>query len=171
MNYKDLTMIVAISDNNIIGQNTRNEDGTYTYTMPWAPVSEDMKRFREITTENTVIMGRKTYESLPKKFRPLPNRLNIVMTRGEFNDERIYVAKTIDEALAQSTQGIPIVMGGKEIYELFLPITHNLLITRIHQTVQGNVEFPELNMQEWQRTLLDYREAHNLTFETYTRRI
>ncbi|MEK6819935.1 MAG: dihydrofolate reductase, partial [Nanoarchaeota archaeon] len=81
-----ITLIAAVSENNIIGINGR---------LPW-DIPEDRKRFRELTLEHPVIMGRKTYDSIPKEFRPLPKRKNIVMSNSLNPTEGIYLARNIE---------------------------------------------------------------------------
>src|SRR3989344_646152 len=107
----DLTLIVAISNNNVIGNNGK---------IPWR-ISEDLKRFRELTINHPVIMGRKTYDSFPEKFKPLPRRKNIILSKSLDEKENIYVARTIEDALELTEGQDPYVIGGKDIYQLFLP--------------------------------------------------
>jgi len=108
-----LTLIVAISDNNVIGANGK---------VPWH-IPEDLKRFKELTIGHPVIMGRKTYDSLPDKFRPLPDRENIVLSSSLESQEKVY--------------------------HFFLPIINKLEITRVHRTFEGDSFFPEINLDEW----------------------
>lgn len=164
----DLAIVVAIANNNVIGQNTEI-DGKFTYTIPWDSIPEDMKRFKELTLGTSVIMGRKTYDSLRPKFKPLPNRQNIIMSRNDFDDKNgIYIAKSIDEALNLCQHEKINIIGGSEIYKLFLPLVNKLKITRINLNPQGNVYFPHFDMNEW--TLPNRDDRGLFAFETYLRK-
>ncbi len=159
-------MIAAIAKNYVIGQNTINEDGTETYSIPWDFIPEDMKRFKAHTKDTSLIMGRKTYESLPGT---LKYRQNIIMTKQEMEPQNgIYIAKSIEDAIAQATQEKISVMGGSEIYKLFLPLANRLEITRINLEPEGNVFFPEFNLNEWNLTNREDRDF--CAFETYIRK-
>lgn len=135
----NLTLIVAISENNVIGNNSK---------IPWR-IPEDLARFKELTINNPVIMGRKTYDSLPEKNKPLPKRKNIIFSKSLENQENIFVAKTIGEALELTEGKNSYIIGGKEIYELFLPYVNKMEITRVHRNYEGNVFFPEINWDKW----------------------
>lgn len=135
----NLTLISAISENNIIGNNAK---------IPWK-IPEDLARFKELTINHPVIMGRKTYDSLPEKNKPLPERKNIIFSKSLENQKDIFVAKTIEEALELTESKDSYVIGGKEIYELFLPLVNRMEITRIHRNYEGNIFFPEINWDKW----------------------
>jgi dihydrofolate reductase len=131
---------VAASDNNVIGK-----DGG----LPWH-VSSDLKLFKEITMGKPVIMGRRTWESLPKQ--PLPGRRNIVITRNpDYAAEGADVAGSIHEALAMC-EGEPEVsiIGGGQVYEQAMDRTDRIYLTRIPLTVDGDTFLPELPENEWQ---------------------
>jgi dihydrofolate reductase len=131
---------VAASDNNVIGK-----DGG----LPWH-VSSDLKLFKEITMGKPVIMGRRTWESLPRQ--PLPGRRNIVITRNpDYAAEGADVAGSIHEALAMC-EGEPEVsiIGGGQVYEQAMDRTDRIYLTRIHLTVDGDTFLPELPENEWQ---------------------
>jgi dihydrofolate reductase len=131
---------VAASDNNVIGK-----DGG----LPWH-VSSDLKLFKEITMGKPVIMGRRTWESLPKQ--PLPGRRNIVITRNpDYAADGADVAGSIHEALAMC-EGEPEVsiIGGGQVYEQAMDRTDRIYLTRIHLTVDGDTFLPELPENEWQ---------------------
>lgn len=107
-------------------------------------ISDDMKRFRSLTTGHPVIMGRKTYESIGK---PLPNRTNIVITRNpDFAAEGVIVCQTRDEALQKAeeveTEEI-FIIGGGEIYKQFLPLTDKLYLTLFDTEAEGDIFFPD----------------------------
>ena len=135
-----VSAVVAASDNNVIGK-----DGG----LPWH-VSSDLKLFKEITMGKPVIMGRRTWESLPKQ--PLPGRRNIVITRNpDYAADGADVAGSIHEALAMC-EGEPEVsiIGGGQVYEQAMDRTDRIYLTRIHLTVDGDTFLPELPDNEWQ---------------------
>ncbi len=136
---KNISIIAAISENFAIG---RNND------LLWH-IPGDLKRFKSLTTGHAVIMGKKTYESLPAK--PLPNRLNIVITDvpGE-KFEGCVMAYSIEEALAKCPGDDEcFVMGGGMIYKQFLDFASKLYITFIHKEFKGDTFFPKINFKEW----------------------
>lgn len=137
-----VSIIVAISQNDVIGNNN---------DLLWN-IPRDLTRFKKITTNHVVIMGRKTYESLPIK--PLPNRTNIVITSDmDYNDNGIYVAHNIDEALEIAIKYIHddeiFVIGGGEIYKQFLPLCNKIYLTKIHEDFEGDTYFPEIDMDKF----------------------
>lgn len=134
-----ISMIVAIAANRAIGKN--NE-------LLWH-IPADLKRFKALTTGHTVIMGRNTYLSLPK--RPLPGRRNLVISDiiGENlpGCEQVY---SIEEALEKcSDHEENFVIGGASVYRQCLPFTDKLYLTKIHKDFDGDVFFPAINMSEW----------------------
>lgn len=134
-----ISIIVAIAENQAIGKNN---------DLLWH-ISEDLKRFRQITTGHTVIMGKKTYESLPK--RPLPNRKNVVITDipGE-KIEGCEMAYSIQEAIAMCNPGEEnFIIGGASVYRQILPYTDRLYITQVHRSFEGDVFFPEIDYKQW----------------------
>lgn len=160
----DLILIVAISENNIIGNENK---------IPWH-IPEDLKRFKELTLNHPVIMGRKTYESIPKKFRPLPKRKNIVLSNTLDPQKGIYIAKTIEEALELTKNGDSYVIGGEKVYRSFLPTANKLEITKVHRFFKGDTFFPELDWSEWnlfsEEKGISQNEEIQYSFLTYTRR-
>ncbi|WP_421694753.1 dihydrofolate reductase [Aestuariivirga sp.] len=142
-----ISFVVAVSRNGVIGR----EGG-----LPWH-ISSDLKRFKEITMGKPVVMGRKTWDSLPRK--PLPGRRNIVLTRAKsFSAEGAEVAGTVEDALALCA-GAPevAVIGGGEIYRLFWPLVDRLYLTEVDLVVEGDTRFPELVPGEWREM---GREVH-----------
>jgi dihydrofolate reductase len=138
MNYM-ISIIVAVSEDLGIGNN--NE-------LLWH-IPEDMKRFRKLTYGKTVIMGKKTWESLPK--RPLPGRKNIVLTDvpGECIDCSI-TAYSVDDALSKCEKGEEIfVIGGGSIYRQFMNIADRLYVTHVHKKAPADVFFPEIEKRTW----------------------
>ena len=159
-----ITLIAAISENNVIGVEGK---------VPWH-IPEDMKRFRELTLEHPAIMGRKTYESIPDRFRPLPKRKNIVMSKSLNPKEGIYIARNVDEALVLAEEKDSYVIGGAEIYRLFLSLADELEITRVRKYFDGNAFFPEVDWNEWklinpEENLISKNEGIPYSFLTYKR--
>lgn len=110
--------------------------------IPWR-IPEDMARFKELTTNNTVIMGRKTWESLPANFRPLPKRENIVITRTlGYEAAGALVVPSFEKAVETAVGDEVFVIGGATIYEQALPIADRLHLTLVHGEYQGDTFFP-----------------------------
>ena len=142
-----ISYVVAVSKNGVIGR----EGG-----LPWH-ISSDLKRFKEITMGKPVVMGRKTWESLPRK--PLPGRRNIVITRQRgFAPEGAEVAATPEEALALCGDAPEVaIIGGGEIYRLFWPLVDRLYLTEVDLEVEGDTHFPAVSPAEWREV---GREVH-----------
>lgn len=161
------TIVVAYDKNRAIGANGE---------LPWrGKLPADIHHFTEITTGQTVIMGRRTYESLPDSYRPLPNRQNIVLSLSGKAIEGLTVARSLDEAY-ELAEREPMVIGGGQIYELALPTVDRVLATEI-DTVSPNADtyFPELNPYDWDRSDIAMHDAtpankYNYSFVTYLRR-
>jgi dihydrofolate reductase len=114
--------------------------------MPWH-VPEDMRRFRELTTGSTVVMGRRTWDSLPEEYRPLPGRRNVVLTRDpSWSGPGAAVVRSVEEALRL---GDLWVIGGAEVYAAFLPYADEIVRTEIDVEVPGDVVAPSLD-DAWQ---------------------
>ncbi len=154
-----LTLIAAIASNSCIGKDN---------ALPWR-LPEDMKRFKELTTGHTVLMGRKTWESIPQKFRPLPDRKNVVITRQTDYavPEGVEVHGTIQSALARHTNEHIFVIGGAEIYAQTIGIADRLEITHVDQTVDGDAYFPQIDPAVWKEVAREVREG--FSFVTYER--
>ncbi len=139
-----LSLIVAVAENGVIGKNNG---------LPWK-ISSDLKYFKETTMGKPIIMGRKTFQSIG---RPLPGRVNIVITRDTtFAPEGVITAHTLEMALDVGlnmalAKGVDEVMviGGAEIYKLCLPEADRLYLTRVHGDVSGDTLFPSLNGEDW----------------------
>ena len=122
----NITLILAVADNGVIGK-----DGA----IPWR-IAEDLKRFKAMTLGKRVVMGRKTWESLPRK--PLPGRDNIVISRDpNFRAEGAMVMQRLEEALAQDAM----VIGGAEIYRAALPLATRIELTEVHRAFDGDAIF------------------------------
>ncbi len=139
MSYK-ISIIVAIANGNAIGYQNQL----------LCHVPGDLKRFRELTLWHPVIMGRKTWESLPNK--PLPGRTNIVLSNQKnYQAEGAHVAQSPEEALGLCQPNTEIfVIGGAEIYRIFLPVASKLYITRIYEDFQADTFFPEIQFDDWE---------------------
>lgn len=164
-------IIVAIGENNEIGD---GED------LLWH-LPADMKFFKENTQGADVIMGRKTYESIPKKFRPLPNRTNIVITRNKeyVAEEGVYICNSIKDAfeIAENCNTTEkFIIGGGSIYETTLQYANELFITKVHQKFpEANTFFPEIDLTTWEEVWReDYQKneknAFNFSFIKYQRK-
>lgn len=138
-----ISLIVAASQNNVIGKNGQ---------LPWH-LPTDMKYFRDVTMGHCVIMGRKNYDSIPEKFRPLAGRTNIIVThQKKFSAPGCIVVNSINEALEtakKKNETEAFIIGGGEIFKHALGMADKIYLTRIHASVDGDVFFPELNMNEW----------------------
>lgn len=138
------SIIVAIANNNVIGGDNK---------LLWH-ISDDLKRFKNITTGHTIIMGRKTFESFPK---PLPNRYHVVLTRDKnykVNSNQVTVVNDIETIMkTYENSGSEIfVIGGGEIYNLLLPYCDKIYLTKVQKNFDGDTYFPEINYDEWNVT-------------------
>jgi len=142
-----VALIAAVARNGVIGANN---------TLPWH-LPEDLKRFRALTSGHTVIMGRKTWESIGK---PLPNRQNIVVSRkAGFSLAGASVAHTLEEAVAIATLPDPIfVIGGDALYRAALPFAAVLYLTEIERDFAGDARFPAFERAAWRETAREVRE-------------
>lgn len=163
MSDTKITIIVAAAENNAIGKNNQ---------MPWH-LPNDFKYFKKNTLAHSVVMGRKTFESIGK---PLPERRNIILTRDmNFTHEEVDVANSINEVLNYCRDEREIfIIGGAEIYKQTLPLADKILLTRVHTTVDGDAYFPELLDHEWklvsaEKHEKDEKHAFDYTFEVYER--
>ncbi|MFL2604613.1 MAG: dihydrofolate reductase [Flavobacteriaceae bacterium] len=143
---KEITLIAAASENNVLGKDNR---------LIWH-ISDDLKRFKKLTLGHSIIMGRKTFESMPKA---LPNRNNIVLTRNNnYRAKNVTVAHDLKEAIELTGEDSnPYIIGGGEIYNLFLPIANRIELTRVHDIFDGDAFFPEIDLNKWK---LFYTEKH-----------
>ncbi|HKK42413.1 MAG TPA: dihydrofolate reductase [Bacteroidales bacterium] len=140
-----ISIIVAVSDDWGIGK-----DNDLLWNIP-----EDMKRFKSLTMGNTVIMGKKTWESLPRK--PLPGRKNIVLTDtpGEYINMAV-TAYSIEDALSKCEKGEEIfVIGGGSVYRQFMPLADRLYITHVQSSSPADVFFPEIDSGIWEKVSVE----------------
>jgi dihydrofolate reductase len=128
--------------------------------MPWH-LPEDLKHFRELTDGDPVVMGRRTWESLPERFRPLPGRTNVVVTRNaDFNAPGATVVHSLQDALGGADTGTVWVMGGAELYAQALPVADRVEVTEIDLAVAGDTFAPDLG-PEWHGDAGPWLEAAN----------
>jgi dihydrofolate reductase len=158
-----IVIIAAVAENNALGKDNK---------LLWH-LSDDLKRFKALTLDGYILMGRKTFESLPGV---LPRRKHIVITRNPiFSVEGGEAAKSIQEAIKHVPSDKDVfVIGGGEIYAQSLEIADKIELTRVHQTFDGDTFFPELDKSQWELTYSEFHpkdEKHqfDFTFETYLR--
>ena len=161
-----LSLVAAISENNVIGK-----DNKIIWSLP-----EDLKRFKEITTGHTIIMGRKTFESLG---RILPERKHIVLTRDKdyrVRDENVQIVNEIsdlDKYIDSDEECF--VIGGAIVYRQLLPKVNKMYITRIHSKFEGDSYFPVISENEWNiiekvQGTKDEKNPYNYDFIIYERK-
>lgn len=162
-----LSLIAAIAKNYVEGKGYPiGKDGK----LPWN-IPQDLKRFKELTTGHPIIMGRKTYESIPSNFRPLKNRLNIVLTGNlEYKAEGVKIFHTLEAALSclecsiVKQEGIDsnlvYIIGGESIFKKAMTRADSLEITHVDKVVEGDAFFPEIG-KEWKETIRNDYEGYS----------
>ena len=162
----NLSIIVAMAENRAIGK-----DGDLMWHL-----SDDLKRFKKLTMGHPVVMGRRTWESLPK--RPLPGRRNIVFTQNpDYEAPGAEVVHSVNGLFAalKGCDDEVMVMGGAAIYELLLPFTNRLYVTRVYREFGGDVYFPVIDMSEFTlvklgEPLFDEESELDYAYEEYDRK-
>lgn len=158
-----ISCIVACAKNNVIGKDNK---------MPWH-LPADLAYFKKITSGHHIVLGRKNFESIG---RPLPNRTNVIITRDkEFACSNCVVAYSIEEALSiahKNGEEEVFIIGGGTIYEQSKELWDKLYLTEIDLEVEGDVFFPDLNMEEWklissQDNPKDEKNPYNYSFKLY----
>ena len=150
-----VVLIAAVGRNGVIG---RDND------LPWR-IREDLQHFKQLTLGHTLVMGRKTYDSIG---RPLPGRRTVVITRqAGWTAAGVDVVHTLDDALKLADGNDVYVAGGGEIYRLALASADRLELTEVDQSPAGDVTFPAIDPTAWTETARDPREG--FTFVSYTR--
>lgn len=156
-----VTLIAAASENNIIGKDNK---------LIWR-LSDDLKHFKELTKGHFVIMGRKTFESMPKA---LPNRTNVIITRKtDYKAENAIVVNSLEKALkVAENDNQPFIIGGGEIYKLSMEIADRIELTRVHTSIEGDTSFPEINLEKWQevkneKRLKNEKNEYDFSFLRY----
>lgn len=157
---KNISIIVAIAQNNAIGKDN---------DLLWH-LSEDLKRFKNLTTGNVIIMGKRTFESLPKG--ALPNRTNIVITDNQNdNFDGCIMAYSIEDALSKCDNTKEcFIIGGGSIYNQFLPTANKLYLTVVHKDFEADTFFPLINYDEWNKVFIQeslHDEKSNLNYSYY----
>ncbi len=158
---KTVVLIAAVTTNNVIG---RDND------LPWH-LPDDMKFFKQSTMGKPIIMGRRNWDAM--NGRPLPGRQNIVLTRQpDFVAHGADVANELQQAVELAAGDTVMIIGGAQVYRLALPIADQILLTRIHAEIDGDIYFPDVDWSKWQRVdtrdhPADDRHAHSFTFETW----
>lgn len=160
-----LSLVAALARNGVIGRDD---------AIPWH-IPEDVRRFKQLTTGHAVVMGRRTWDSLPERFRPLPARRNVVVTRqGDWTADGAERAGSLEEALELLEGATQVfVIGGAELYAAALPLADELLLTEIDADVAGDTFFPPFERSDFGEVA---REPHvsedgtRFSFVTYVRR-
>lgn len=158
-------MIAATAENNALGKNN---------DLVWH-LPDDFKRFKKLTSGHPIIMGRKTFESLPGK---LPNRRHIIITRQKdyHVDDDCVVVNNLTEALAfAKNDAQPFIIGGGEIYKLAMEVAEKIELTRVHATFEADTFFPEIDLNKWTLVNEEHHEAdekhdYSFTYLTYIRK-
>lgn len=168
-----IIIIVAVAKNGVIG--SKND-------IPWR-ISEDFKRFKELTMGHPCVMGDATFKSLPDTARPLPGRENIVLTLDpEYHPEGATVFHDFEEAIAyvkNNGEEKAYITGGATIYRIGMKYADTLELTRVHRDFEGDVRFPDFDENEWELVASEQHESVNrvdsspiaFTYETYKRRV
>jgi dihydrofolate reductase len=158
-----ITIIAAASENNALGK-----DNGLVWHLP-----DDFKRFKELTSGNYILMGRKTYESFPK---PLPNRKHLIITRQDNYQvpENCFVFDSISSALQSVDNADVWIIGGGEIYKQSMEIADRIELTRVHSEFEADTFFPEIG-DEWELVKEEYhtadeRHKYDFTYLTYDRK-
>ena len=164
-----ISMIAAVAKNKVIGK-----DNDLIWRLP-----DDMKYFMETTKDHFVIMGRKNYESIPHKFRPLPFRTNIIVTRqSDYKADDCLIVDSIEKAIDYSKeqgQEEVFIIGGGQIYAQSLELANKLYITEIKEKFDGDTYFPTYDKCAWEEVSRiphdkDDRHNHEFDFVTYDRK-
>ena len=153
---QEITMIAAVAEDNGLGLDNK---------LVWH-IPRDLKHFKDLTNGHCIIMGRKTFESLPKA---LPNRTNVIITRNKnYTADNAIVVQSLEDALKISKKDSqPFIIGGGEIYKMAMSIADRIELTRVHSIFEGDTFFPEIELSEWKEVKIDKRkkdENHNYDF-------
>lgn len=166
-----ISIIAAVAENLVIGK-----DNDLAWHLP-----DDMRFFKETTQGHTVVMGRKNFESIPHKFRPLPGRPNVVLTTNpEYEAPECAVYNDLTTALKEIERGGEthcFIIGGGEIYRLALEmdVADDMYITQVHAEVKGDTYFPAIDPDKWEEKVIavhnaDERHAYAFTVKHYTKK-
>ncbi len=159
-----ITIIAAVAANNALGKNNQ---------LIWH-IPADLKRFKKVTSNHHVIMGRKTYESLGK---PLPNRTNIIITRNkEYTVEGCVIVNSLQEAIEVAKEDSnPFILGGAQIYKQALNFANKLDLTLVHHNFEADAFFPEIDLKVWKEISredfkADEKNSYNYSFVTFIKK-
>ncbi len=161
-----VSLIAALSKNRVIGKDN---------DLPWH-LPDDMKYFMQTTKGHHTIMGRKNYDSIPEKFRPLPNRTNIIVTRQlDFKAPGCLVVNSLEKGLdiaVGNGEREVFIIGGSDIYTLGIPYADRLYLTEIDATIDGDTFFPQVNNAQWKEMSrrthpADERHLYKFDFVVY----
>lgn len=156
---KRVVMVAAVADNGVIGL-----DGDIPWSLP-----EDLKHFRATTKGNSVVMGRRTYESIG---HPLPFRSNIVVTRqADWAADGVLVAHSVADAIAMAAdfEGDVMVIGGAQVYEAAMPFADVQVLTEVHLSPEGDTHYPDFDRAEWTETKREPRDGFEFVWLERTR--
>lgn len=165
-----IKLIAAIGQNSELGNSG---------SLPLWRLGSDFERFKKLTTGGVVVMGRKTFESLPEKFRPLPNRKNIVLTRDKSwtakGAESFESFDLLSPLLAKEGLGEVWIIGGGEIYRQYIDKADELHITHVHGEFVADTFFPEIDANKWEiineeKILSDEKNSHDTIYKIYAKR-
>ncbi|HJR38582.1 MAG TPA: dihydrofolate reductase [Nocardioidaceae bacterium] len=151
---KRVVMVAAVADNGVIGL-----DGDIPWSLP-----EDLKHFRATTKGNSVVMGRRTYESIG---HPLPFRSNIVVTRqADWAADGVLVAHSVADAIAMAAdfEGDVMVIGGAQVYEAAMPFADVQVLTEVHLSPEGDTHYPDFDRTEWTETKREPRDGFDFVW-------
>jgi dihydrofolate reductase len=167
----NLQAVVAVSKNGVMGVSSRND-------LPWEKLPNDMNHFRELTTGHHVVMGRKTWESIPEKYRPLPERTNLVVSRDPgFNPQHdnVKVFRDTESLLAYlgELDDTAFLIGGENLFNQLLPHCNEVHVSRIDAEYEGDVMFPgfkqfgtyQMYKADWIEK--DQKNKHHITIMSY----
>lgn len=160
-----LILIAAAAENNALGK-----DNDLVWHLP-----DDFKRFKSLTSNHYIIMGRKTFESFPK---PLPNRTHIIITKQtNYNaPEGCILVNKLNDAIATAPENEDVfIIGGGQIYKQSINIADKIELTRVHTTVEADTFFPEIDEEIWEMVQSEFhskdeKHAHDFTFLTYVKK-
>lgn len=166
---EQLSIIVAMGYNRLIG---KEENGTYS--LPWPNIPEDMRLFRDKTEHHVVIMGRNTSQSIPRKYFPLSNRVNVIVSKTLTQDSKpdgLYVAESLDAALNLAKDIYPekkrFVIGGAMLYAEAISRASEMLVSWIPGRHAGQLYFPEFDLHEW--NVAEHEAFPSFQFVRYVR--
>lgn len=153
-----ISLIVAKSKHNVIGDKGR---------IPWH-IPNDLKRFKELTTGKTVIMGRKTFESLPEEYKPLPNRVNIVLSTDKtYQTNCCIVTNDLTKALRKAGNDKEVfIIGGEQVYKEGLKYADKIYVTEVDGEFKGDAYFPTLN-RTWKEVKREEKEGYRFIDYVY----